>query len=123
MCCRLFKQRNFRFYSNDHKSDKQVEFVTIALILNENGKNDIINVEGLIYSLMSSIEFSIKDPTQTLRTAKLSDNSGSIHITVFASFVNKIKEDNAFSFINMRDSRFQSDRLIKSTEQTIVTPM
>ena len=34
-----------------------------------------------------------------------------------------MKEDNAFSFRNMRVSRFQSHCLIKSTEQTIVTPI
>ena len=59
----------------------------------------------------------------TLRTAKLSDNTRNIQIMVFASLVNEIKEDNAFSFTNMRISRFQSDLLIKSTEQTIVTPI
>ena len=98
------------------KSDMQDEFVTIATSLNEKGKNDITNVKGLIYSLMP-IESSTKDPTLTLRTVKLSDNTGNIQITVFASLVNEIKEDNAFSFTNVRVSRFQSDRLIKSTER------
>ena len=91
----------------------QAEFVTTATILNEKAKNDIINAKGLIYSLMP-IESSTKDPTFTLRTAKLSDNTGNIQITVFASLVNEIKEDNALSFTYMRVSRFQSDRLIKS---------
>ena len=58
-----------------------------------------------------------------MRTAKLSDNTRNIQIMVFASLVNEIKEDNAFSFTNMRISRFQSDLLIKSTEQTIVPPI
>ena len=48
----------------------QAEFVTIAAILNKKGKNDIIDMKGLICSLMS-IESSTKDPTLTLRTAKL----------------------------------------------------
>ena len=104
------------------ESDMQAEFVTIATILKEKGKNDIINVKGLIYSLMS-IESSIKDPTLILRTAKLSDNTGNIQITVFAFLANEIKEGNGFSFTNTRVSRFQSDRLIKSTEQTIVAPI
>ena len=84
----------------------QAEFVTIATVLNKKGKNNIINVKGLIYSLMP-IESSTKDSTSTLRTAKLSDNTGNIQITVFASLVNELKEDNDFSFTNMRVSRFQ----------------
>ena len=95
------------------KSDMQAEFVTTATILNEKAKNDIINAKGLIYSLMP-IESSTKDPTFTLRTAKLSDNTGNIQITVFTSLVTEIKEDYALSFTYMRVSRFQSDRLIKS---------
>ena len=104
------------------KSDMQAEFFTIATILNKKAKNDIINVKGLLYSLMP-IESSTTNPILTLGTAKLSDNTGDIQLTVFASLVNEVKEDNAFSFTNMRVSRFQSDRLIKSTEQTIVTPI
>ena len=84
----------------------QTEFVTIATVLNKKSKNNIINVKGLIYSLMP-IESSTKDSTLTLRTAKLSDNTGNIQITVFVSLVNELKEDNAFSFTNMRVSRFQ----------------
>ena len=84
----------------------QTEFVAIATVLNKKSKNNIINVKGLIYSLMP-IESSTKDSTLTLRTAKLSDNTGNIQITVFASLVNELKEDNAFSFTNMRVSRFQ----------------
>ena len=101
------------------KIDMQIEFVTIATIFNQKAKNDIINVKGLIYSLIP-IESFTKDPTLTLRTFKLSDNTGNIQITVFASLVNEMKEDNSFSFTNIGVSRFQSDRLIKSTEQTIV---
>ena len=100
----------------------QAEFVSMATILNEKGKNDIINVKVLIYSLMP-IEPSIKDPPLTLGTAKLSDNPGNIQITVFASLVNEIKVDNAFLFTYFQASRFQSDHLIKSTKQTIVTPI
>ena len=84
----------------------QTEFVTIATVLNKKSKNNIINVKGLIYSLMP-IESSTKDSTLTLRTAKLLDNTGNIQITVFVSLVNELKEDNAFSFTNMRVSRFQ----------------
>ena len=51
------------------------------------------------------------------------DNIGNIQITVVASLVNEIKEDNAFSFSKVRVSRFQFDFLIKSTEKTIVTPV
>ena len=69
------------------------------------------------------IESSTKNPTMTLRTAKLSNNTGNIQITVFASLVKEITEDIGFSFTNMRVSRFQSDRLIKSKSkfQKIVT--
>ena len=104
------------------KSDMQTECFTIAIILDKKAKNDIINVKGLLCSLMP-IESSTTNPILTLRTAKLSDNTGDIQLTVCASLVNEVKEDNAFSFTNMRVSRFQSDRLIKSTEQTIVTPI
>ena len=55
-------------------SDTQTKFVTIATILNKIGKNDIIIVKGLIYSLMPT-EFSIKDLALTFRTAKMSDNT------------------------------------------------
>ena len=98
------------------KSDMQAECFTTASILNKKAKNDIINVKGLLYSMMP-IESSTTNSIMTLRTAKLSDNTGDIQLTVFASLVNEVKEDNAFSFTNMRVSRFQSDRLIKSTEQ------
>ena len=73
----------------------QTEFVTIATVLNKKSKNNIINVKGLIYSLMP-IESSTKDSTLTLRTAKLLDNTGNIQITVFVALVNELKEDNAF---------------------------
>ena len=69
-------------------------------------------MKGLIYRLLP-VESSIKDETLTL-TAKLSDNTGNIQITVSVSLVNEIKEDNAFSFTTMKDSSFQSDYLIKS---------
>ena len=55
-------------------SDTQTKYVTIATILNKIGKNDIIILKGLIYSLMPT-EFSIKDLTLTFRTAKMSDNT------------------------------------------------
>ena len=74
-----------------------------------------------VYSLILIGSFT-KDLALILRTAKLSDSAGNIQITLFTSLVNKMKEDNAFSFENMRFSRFQSHRLIKSTEQTIVIP-
>ena len=76
------------------KSDMQTEFVTIATILNGEAKNNII-VKDLIYSLIP-IESSTKDPILTLRTAKLSDNTENIQITVFAYLVNEIKEDMLF---------------------------
>ena len=53
----------------------------------------------------------------------MSENTGNIQITVLSPLINEIKEDKAFSFTNMRVSRFQSDCLIKSTEQAIVTPI
>ena len=97
------------------KSDMQAGFVTIATILNEKAK---MASNGLM-----PIESSTKNPTMTLRTAKLSNNTGNIQITVFASLVKEITEDIGFSFTNMRVSRFQSDRLIKSKSkfQKIVT--
>ena len=73
------------------KSDMQTDFAIIATILNEKAKNYIINVKDLIYSLML-IESSTKVLTLTLRTAKLSDNTGNILITVFTSLVNKKKK-------------------------------
>ena len=76
------------------KSDMQAEFVTLATILNGEAKNNII-VKDLIYSLIP-IESSSKDPILTLRTAKLSDNTENIQITVFAYLVNEIKEDMLF---------------------------
>ena len=79
-------------------------------------------MKGLIYSLIP-IDFSTKDPTVKLRTTKLSDNTRNIQITVFTSLVKEKKEDSTLSFTNIRISKFQSDRLIKSTEQTIVTPI
>ena len=103
------------------KSDMQAEFISITT-LNEKTKNDIIDVKGLIYSL-TPIESYTKDLTLTLRTAKQSENTGSIQITVLAPLINEIKEDKAFLFTTMRVSRFQSDCLIKSTEQAIVTPI
>ena len=69
----------------------QTDFAIIATILNEKAKNYIINVKDLIYSLMP-IESSTKVLTLTLRTAKLSDNTGNILITVFTSLVNKKKK-------------------------------
>ena len=97
------------------KSDMQAGSVTIATILNEKAK---MASNGLM-----PIESSTKNPTMTLRTAKLSNNTGNIQITVFASLVKEITEDIGFSFTNMRVSRFQSDRLIKSKSkfQKIVT--
>ena len=76
------------------KSDMQAEFVTLATILNGEAKNNII-VKDLIYSLIP-IESSSKDPILTLRTAKLSDSTENIQITVFAYLVNEIKEDMLF---------------------------
>ena len=76
------------------KSDVQAEFVTIATILNGKAKNNII-VKDLIYSLIP-IESSTKDPILTLRTAKLSDNTENVQITVFVYLVNEIKEDMLF---------------------------
>ena len=76
------------------KSDVQAEFVTIATILNGKAKNNII-VKDLIYSLIP-IESSTKDPILTLRTAKLSDNTENVQITVFAYLVNEVKEDMLF---------------------------
>ena len=55
-------------------SDTQTKYVTIATILNKIGKNDIIILKGLIYSLMPT-EISIKDLALTFRTAKMSDNT------------------------------------------------
>ena len=103
------------------KKDMQAGFITITT-LTEKTKKDIINVKGLIYSL-TPIESYTKDLTLTLGTAKLSENTGNIQITVLAPLINKIKEDKAFSFTNMRVSMFQSDCPIKSTEQAIVTPI
>ena len=76
------------------KSDMQAEFVTIATILNGKAKNNII-VKDLIYSLIPT-ESSTKDPILTLRTAKLSDNTENVQITVFAYLVNEVKEDMLF---------------------------
>ena len=76
------------------KSDMQAEFVTLATILNGEAKNNII-VKDLIYSLIP-IESSTKDPILTLRTAKLSDNTENVQITVFAYLVNEVKEDMLF---------------------------
>ena len=80
------------------KSDMQAEeFVTIATILNKKGKNLIINVKGLICSWMP-IESSTKNSILTLRTVKLSDNTGNIQITAFSSLVNEIEEVKFFVY-------------------------
>ena len=75
-------------FITDYTSVKKVQaqFVTIATILNEKDKNNITDVKVLIYILMP-IEPSIKDPSLKLRTAKLSDNTGNIQITVFATLM------------------------------------
>ena len=76
-------------FITDYTSIKKVqaEFVSIETIVTEKGRNDIIDAKVLIYSLMP-IEPSIKDLSLTMRTATLSDNTGNIQTTVFASLVN-----------------------------------
>lgn len=96
------------------------EFVTIATAFNKKGKNNIFNVKILIFNLIP-IEASIKDPTLKVRTAKFSGNTGNIQIAVFDSLINKIKEDNTFLLTNKRVFTFESDCLIKSTNERMVT--
>jgi len=101
---------------NFPKESLKLDFSTIASINNEKSLYERVNVKGIVLEVSDNEQTEIDGKPIDLRKTVIGDNTGSITLTLFANLVNMLKPGHAYTMQNLRVSKYQSQRLLKTTD-------
>ena len=80
-----------------------------------------MDIFGLVYNLQQETTSQKEGAPLRIRKGIMKDQTGSIEIVFFSSVIDKISNNNCYDLKKMRIQKFMNNRILKSTESTIVT--
>ena len=80
-----------------------------------------MDIFGLVYNLQQETTSQKEGAPLRIRKGIVKDQTGSIEIVFFSSVIDKKSNNNCYDFKKMRIPKFMNNRILKSTESTIVT--
>ena len=106
---------------NFQKKMFQPTFKTITEIMNECAIYEIVNVRGLVYNLQDEEHVDKDGKPLRMRKAQFKDETDSIEIVLFSNFIDQVTDNKCYDFQKLRIQKFQSRRVLKSTEMSSAT--
>lgn len=97
------------------------KYLTIAQINNECSLYDLVNTEACLYNLSNEKLVEKNGITIRLKQASINDKTDIIPITIFGDLVDKVEDKTVYCFGNLRVSKYQSQRLLKTMDSSTIT--
>ena len=80
-----------------------------------------MDIFGLVYNLQQETTSQKEGAPLRIRKGIMKYQTGSIEIVFFTSVIDKKSNNNCYDLKKMRIQKFMNNRILKSTESTIVT--
>ena len=95
------RERNWTLHQDDLK-----KFFTVSEINNESQLYNIVNVVGVVSNISDDVLVEKDGVPLHFKKVQLSDDGDSVPLTLFNAHQNSVNEEKAFSFTNLRVSKF-----------------